>query len=110
MSTSILKNLFDVGTKNSWGYVRILNFVICSQQFILTPTGSRVTTNREVDLPFTMENAYYSIQMTPNSRVEADVFNYGAQRTGTSKITLHVFSTSTADKYFFVTVLGRIAS
>lgn len=110
MATSILKNLFDVGTKNSWTYVRILNYVICSQQFLLTPSGSRVTTNREIDLPFTMDSTTYSIQMTPNSRVEADVFNYGAQRTSTTKITIHVFSTSTAEKYFFVTVLGRIAS
>lgn len=111
MASSILKRLVSTGTTGSWRYVRILDYVIMTQQFAITPTASRVTTNREIDLPFTMAaNNSYHIQMTPNSRVEADVFNYGAQRTSASKITIHVFSTSTAEKSFFVSVLGKVAS
>ncbi len=97
-------------TKNGWGCLILGDYIIASQQFLLRPTVEMQTFNRDVNLPYPMANTSYSIQMTPNSRVEAQVFNYGAQRTAVDRITLHVFSSSTSDKYFFVTVLGRMAA
>lgn len=92
-------------TKNSWAITHTGDYIIMRQQFGLSISSSKVTANKEIILPYELKEGY-SIQMTPNSRVEADVFNYGAQRTSTTSITIHAYSTSTAYKYFFVEVAG----
>lgn len=109
MLDSILKHIgkwlprYEV--KDGWFIKHSGDMIEMSQQFGLSIQSSRVTANREIALPYEIQEGY-SIQMTPNSRVEADVFNYGAQRTSTTRITIHAFSTSTAYKYFFVKVSG----
>lgn len=96
-------------TTDGWACLILGNYIIASKQVVITPQAARETYNMNVNLPYTMANSNYYVQMTPNSRVEADVFNFGAQRTSTEYVTLHVFSSSTASKYFFVTVLGQIS-
>lgn len=98
-----------VVTTNGWVCLILNGYIICSQQLTLTPTSANQTVNREVALPYTLASTAYHIQMTPNSRVETAVFNYGAQRTAANKITLHMYCGTTTTRYFFVTVLGRLA-
>lgn len=98
-----------VVTTDGWVCLILNGYIICSQQLTLTPTSANQTVNREVALPYTLASTAYHIQMTPNSRVETAVFNYGAQRTATNKITLHMYCSTTTTRYFFVTVLGRLA-
>lgn len=103
----------DSGTvviKDDWTCFILGSYIICSQQFRLTPTEPYTTFNKDVNLPFTMVDIYYHIQMTPNTRIEADTLYYGAERLTTSSITLHVYASNTNDRWFFVTVFGRLAS
>ncbi len=98
-----------VEVKNSWTCLILNGYILCSQQFTLTPTAASTTVNRTLTLPYEMADTSYHIQMTPNSRVETNVFNYGAQRNSTTSIIIHMFASNTTTRYFFVTVLGRLA-
>lgn len=105
-------NAIKARVVNQGGWICLIfgSYIICSQQFLITPTAAMETFNRTVSLPFEMANTSYHIQMTPNSRVEADAFYYGAERETVDSITLHVYSSTTSQRWFFVTVLGRLAS
>lgn len=114
MASSIIKKLIDGGTKDSWVYVRILNYVICAQQFNLTPSAAKTPTSRTVTLPFTVATSggtpiCYPIVTLMGSKPEIDTCIVSGSRDTATTVDLYIYASNTTTRSVACLVFGRLA-